>query len=369
MTLIIVFLYIVISGQFLALRDSLNLVQCQIDSLQQKIEEIEQILNNIESREQKSLQRLELIQEKISLTQKMLKQVAYQIEYHNREIAALNNELAKLLQQQKICQNRLRERLIAIYRYSKIYQLQALLTSTNLPEYYRRMINLQIVSRNDRRLLEELKEINSQLKAKQREIVTAINYQEKMRAEYELKKNILLKDREQEASILSQIRREKTTQQLLQQELQNASNQLRNLLNELSKRVTSAETSLFEKKHGNLPWPVKGTVISQFGIQTHPRYRTKVNYPGIDIKVKQESPVFVVADGKIVYADRFVGYGNLVIIDHGSGYFTLYGNLTAINTVVNATVSAKSVIGTVDDYLHFEIRKDGQPLDPKDWLQ
>jgi septal ring factor EnvC (AmiA/AmiB activator) len=343
----IALLCIPVYSQLLSLKDSLNLVQRQLDSTQQKIQELETNLNNIALQEQKCLERLELLQQKISLTQKMLRQISVQIEHYNREIIELNNELVQILERQKSCQNRLRLRLLAIYKYSKIYQLQAFLTSTNLPEYYQRMIKLRVISRSDRQLLDDLRRINSEIKIKEQQIQAAITGQEKLKSEYEVRNMSLLKDREQESSILLQIRQRKETQNALRQELQTISSKLKNLLVELQKRMISAH----------------------FGIIIHPRYRTKINNTGIDIKVKESSPVKVVADGKIAYADRFVGYGNLVIVDHGNGYFTLYGNLSSINTTVNAFVATGTAIGTVDDFLHFELRKDGQPLNPEDWLQ
>jgi len=365
----ITLLCIPVYSQLLSLKDSLNLVQRQLDSTQQKIQELETNLNNIALQEQKCLERLELLQQKISLTQKMLRQISAQIEHYNREIIELNNELVQILERQKSCQNRLRLRLLAIYKYSKIYQLQAFLTSTNLPEYYQRMIKLRVISRSDRQLLYDLRRINSEIKIKEQQIQAAITGQEKLKSEYEVRNMSLLKDREQESSILLQIRQRKETQNALRQELQTISSKLKNLLVELQKRIKQSDTTYFEKNRGNLPWPVKGMISAHFGIIIHPRYRTKINNTGIDIKVKESSPVKVVADGKIAYADRFVGYGNLVIVDHGNGYFTLYGNLSSINTTVNAFVATGTAIGTVDDFLHFELRKDGQPLNPEDWLQ
>ena len=75
-----------------------------------------------------------------------------------------------------------------------------------------------------------------------------------------------------------------------------------------------------------------------------------------------------VAPGKVAYADQFMGYGNLVIVDHGSGFYTLYGNLDEMGPKVGADVLAGSRVGSAGDYLHFEVRKDGKPVNPMDWL-
>jgi murein hydrolase activator len=89
----------------------------------------------------------------------------------------------------------------------------------------------------------------------------------------------------------------------------------------------------------------------------------------VDIKAGQSAAVHAVAAGRVVYADQFLGYGNLVIVDHGSGFYTLYSNLTEMSLQVGAAVAAGTQVGVVADYLHFEIRKDGKSVDPLDWLK
>lgn len=367
--LFVVLSYAMLLSQPPVLIDSLDLIQRQLDSTQQKLKEIEQILNELDMSEHQTLQRLELLQEKIELTENFLKQIEYRVNLYNQEISKLNTELVCLVEQQNKLENRLKRRLVVIYKYSKLYRLQSLLTSKNLPEYYRKLINLRVISRVDQRLIEETRRLNTEIRVKESAIQEALASQERLKDEAQLKKQELLKDREQEKLLLLQIRRQKSAQEALQTELESAAKQLRDLLSQLQVRIVETSSGNLEMKRGKLPWPVAGDVVASFGVQIHPRYRTKINNLGIDIKVSRPSPVEVIAPGKVAYADRFIGYGNLVIIDHGSGYFSLYGNLTSINTVVNATVTAGTVIGTVNDYLHFEIRKDGQPLNPKDWLQ
>ena len=70
-----------------------------------------------------------------------------------------------------------------------------------------------------------------------------------------------------------------------------------------------------------------------------------------------------------MYADQFMGYGNLVIVDHGGGFYTLYSNLTEMSAQVGAEVTAGTQVGVVADYVHFEIRRDGKAVNPIDWLK
>jgi len=64
-----------------------------------------------------------------------------------------------------------------------------------------------------------------------------------------------------------------------------------------------------------------------------------------------------------------MGYGNLVIVDHGGGFYTLYANLTEMSAQVGSEVTAGTQVGVVADYLHFEIRRDGKAVNPIDWLK
>jgi len=362
--------YLTLNAQVSVLQDSIELVQRQLDSTESKLAELTRTVNELAAKEKNSLERLEVLQEKIAVTERLIRQLESQIERRNREINELNIRLAAITEQKEKCRQLLSHRLVNIYKYSRIFPLQALLTSSSLPELYRRVINLRLVSRADHRLIQELSKLNQQIVAQRNAIAAAKMDAERLEAEAGEKRAALVRDRNEETSILTRIRTEKAAKAAVVSELQSAAERLKGLLADLQKRAASAseQRHYLEENRGKLPWPVAGSVIASFGIQTHPRYRTKINNLGIDIKVQNTSPVRVVADGKVSFADRFIGYGNLVIVDHGAGYFTLYGNLTTVETVVNALVSAGTTIGTVDDYLHFEIRKDGQPLNPKDWL-
>ncbi|MEO0019465.1 MAG: peptidoglycan DD-metalloendopeptidase family protein [candidate division WOR-3 bacterium] len=363
-------IYICVNAQGITLRDSIALVQRQLDSTLERLDDLTRRVTELAVKEKTALERLELLQEKIALTENLIRQLEAQIDRHNREINELNAQLAKLLKEEQRCRNSLSQRLLTIYKYSKIFPLQAFLTTKNLPEFYRRVITLRLISRSDRRLLLELMELNKEVNLHRQGILAAQMSAESLEASAQEKRRNLMKDKEEENRMLLQIRTEKLRQSALKNELQSAAERLKELVADLQIRASSQEEKYdFEKNKGRLPWPVTGSIIASFGIQTHPRYHTKVNNTGIDIKVKEPSEVKVVAAGKVSYADRFIGYGNLVIIDHGNGYFTLYGNLSTLKIAVGASVSQGSGIGTVDDYLHFEIRREGQPLNPKEWLE
>ena len=100
-----------------------------------------------------------------------------------------------------------------------------------------------------------------------------------------------------------------------------------------------------------------------------------VNRNGIDISTAAGSPVQAVQAGTVAYADAFAGFGRVVIVDHGGRFYTLYGHLASVDVSKGAAVQAGAEIGTVGmaptgaPSLYFEVRIDGRPADPVQWLK
>jgi murein hydrolase activator len=126
---------------------------------------------------------------------------------------------------------------------------------------------------------------------------------------------------------------------------------------------------------GTMAWPVSGRVDARFGRQASSRFGTMVNRNGIDIGTPAGSPVTAVQAGTVAYADAFAGFGRVVIVDHGGRFYTLYGHLASVDVSKGAAVKAGDEIGTVGmaptgtPSLYFEVRIDGRPADPVQWLK
>jgi len=131
----------------------------------------------------------------------------------------------------------------------------------------------------------------------------------------------------------------------------------------------------FEGLRGRLCSPAHGPVISEFGRKVHPQFNTVIPQNGIEIGAAAGSPVRAVAPGTVRFAQWFQGYGNLVIVEHGGGYYTIYAHLADFRVGPGARVNKGAVLGTVGDtgslsgpLLYFEIRRHETPLNPAGWL-
>ena len=126
---------------------------------------------------------------------------------------------------------------------------------------------------------------------------------------------------------------------------------------------------------GKLDWPVKGDLISGFGKARHREVAEEIFHNGIDIAAPVGEEVKAVEKGTVVFADRFSGYGKMVIIDHGARYYTIYAHLSEILKKNGDVVKRGEVLGRAGDSdslsgakLYFEMRKDGRSIDPVPWF-
>ena len=120
---------------------------------------------------------------------------------------------------------------------------------------------------------------------------------------------------------------------------------------------------------GRLQWPVSGAITSGFGM------RWGRMHEGIDIAVASGTPVHAAAAGRVVYAGWMSGYGNIVVLDHGGGLSTAYGHNTSVAVSVGQDVEAGQVIAysgstghSTGPHVHFEVRVNGEPVDPTGYL-
>jgi len=168
-------------------------------------------------------------------------------------------------------------------------------------------------------------------------------------------------------------------------EMEAAAQRLEKMIEEISRRalarpkempLPSVPGSGMGAMRGRMDWPVKGSISAPYGKFKHPEFAAEIVRNGIDIEAATGEEVRAVERGRVVYADRFSGYGKMVILDHGERYFTIYAHLSEILKKNGDEVRKGEVLGRVGDSdslggpkLYFELRKDGHSVDPQPWLK
>jgi septal ring factor EnvC (AmiA/AmiB activator) len=157
-------------------------------------------------------------------------------------------------------------------------------------------------------------------------------------------------------------------------ELQEAQHRLQTTIAQMAAGHDVPAASLPLKPfRGGLPWPADGVVSSAFGRPLRDAPASTKN--GIQLSLPEGQPVHAVHEGVVAYADAFTGYGNLVIIDHGDKAYSLYGHLSGVSVKKGDRVDPATTVGITgrdpsgNPSLYFELRVDGTPVDPLQWLK
>ncbi len=194
-----------------------------------------------------------------------------------------------------------------------------------------------------------------------------------------VKKKELEAEENRNKNRISEIKQSKALYQQTIGELSERAQQLQQLMDKLAKQEVTLPVPfvpLYQKK-GKLPWPMEGKVITRFGLEKHPQFKTATKNNGVEIAPETKDAVIrAVHAGRVVYTDYFQGYGNLVILDHGLSYYSLYGHCASFLVKKGDWVTNEQPLAVVGDVgslkgacLYLEIRYKAQPLNPLQWLQ
>jgi septal ring factor EnvC (AmiA/AmiB activator) len=293
----------------------------------------------------------------------------------------LEADRARLEERREILRRRLRN----IYKIGEKPGLQVLLGASSAVDLVRRFDWLLLVAAQDRRLADDVRESLAVVRRTEEELARRQEDVRTIRAESEEEQQGLVRTRDERSSLLASVRQERKKKQQLVIELESSEKALKELLAELEERARAriapgeelpAAGTAFAAAKGKLPWPVRGKVSRWFGVQKDARFGTSTFNGGIDIRAEKESDVVAVHHGRADYVDWLPGYGQCIIVNHGDGYYTLYAHTSKVFVGVGDVVRAGEVIASVGDtgsllgdVLHFEIRKDAEPVNPAPWLR
>jgi len=241
---------------------------------------------------------------------------------------------------------------------------------------------LAMIAERDRVLIRDYGDALSRLTQQQKDIAARrIELLGQRRAVLD-RRNELEGAKRKKALLLAGVRQKKSVYEQTLRELEESSASLWALIkrDEADRRTQSgqeapAPPSRSVDTRERLPWPLGGKVLSPFGMQRHPQFGTMIFRRGIDIEAREGDDVRAVESGQVAFADWYKGYGRLVIVDHGNGLYSLYGNLSRLGFAKGDRVGRGQVIGQAgasgglkSGALYFELRKNGEAQDPFLWL-
>lgn len=218
-----------------------------------------------------------------------------------------------------------------------------------------------------------VKELQAE-KSRYNSMVTMIKHDEAGRKEYiELLK---FQRRELDEQIRLQAEKDANAAPIAQRENNAGSSRIKTFGEDKPVTTAMADDSPFGRLVKKLPLPVNGRIIEQYGEHIVADAGVKIMHKGIKISPESTTQAKAVADGRVVFADNVKNFNNLVIIDHGSSYYTVYGNMDTLLVESGKKVRQGDILGDIivdtavdSPYLYFELRKKEQALNPNLWFK
>ncbi|MBI2534581.1 MAG: peptidoglycan DD-metalloendopeptidase family protein [Deltaproteobacteria bacterium] len=354
-----------------------------LEGIRRKIEAETRGLSQVQKREGSVLRSLGQVQNDLEKKNKALKRATDKLNSIAREMAGKEAEAEKIVA--SIGQRReiLKQRAVALYRWHR--GASPLITilggDMSLSAFLQRKRYLEVTVAFDRDLVNRLTEEVRRQEALRDELAQKKEELAGQRETLREAKESVRRSAEEKKQILASLRREKETRLRALKELEQAALRLQKMMDEMSRRgvakpqETPAGAGL-DGMRGKLEWPVKGEVTSAFGRSRHPEFAVEVFRKGIEIEAPLGQEIRVVEKGRVAFADRFSGYGKMVIVDHGQRFFTIYAHLSDILKIKGDEIRRGEVLGLAGDSdslagvkLYFEMRKDGRSIDPVPWFQ
>lgn len=387
-------------------------VKEDLQGLKKQIKEKNLLIKNTQKVETKVSGELQQIQK--SLAEKQSNLVAL-----GRDLAGVEKGIDKTLQdieRERLDAEKKRlqinRRVAALYKGGDTGNLRVFFSSESFPQMTENLRYMRSVLENDRKLFEQYNQNLERLKQLKLRLEQDAARKEGIRRSMEAKKREIEQEKTRKATYLVQVRQDKQGHLASLKELQANAQRLQSMFARLEaqkrKAYNDAQAKLKREQgkggadkgkqgkspqnaqrpapqvpnqglgaqRGRLSLPVKGNIIDRFGRHKHPDFDSFTVSNGISVAAPAGTPIRAVFDGEVIFADYFKGYGNMMIVDHGGGFFSLYAHASSLAKRVGSKVAKNDVLASVGasdsskgPMLYFEIRYQGRPVDPAPWFQ
>lgn len=370
--LCVVLALIISSIALFSYAENVDELQTKSNEIKNQINQSNEKLDDVKNELSANLQQVQKLDETIENAEKQLNELNTKIENLQKNIDQIQEKLNKVQKEYDKQKKMLEERLVSIYEEGDVQYIDVLLSSTSLSDFLSNYYLITELATYDTQLLNEVEtqkniteEQNKKLSEQKEQM--AENKQTQLKTSKVLQNNKTL--REHYISQLSE------QEQKIQGDIDEYNKQYKEIEAEilmLSKNVISEEYI-----GGIMAWPIPGytRITSQYGMRTHPITGVYKLHTGVDVGAPIGANFIAANDGVVTKASYNGAYGNMVIIDHGGGVSTLYAHGSEIVVQAGQQVKKGDVVLKVGStgystgaHAHFEVRINGQPVNPMDYI-
>lgn len=351
-------------------------VQAQLDAIRAQVEETEEYIRGLLEQESVLDQEIADIIAAIRASETAIAQLSAEIRNLEAQIAETESQIADITHRMDRRQDLLRQRVRSAYMGERAELWRALLSARSLSELAARQVYLNAMARQDQQIIEGLRQDQAELDAARERLSAQEQERRAVLKEQEMLVRDLRAREDEKQTLLSRIQMDRAAAEEALQYLGEISAELER---ELARLIAEEQRRRnYLTFSGSFGPPLDGylEITDYYGWRVHPIYGYESMHYGIDFAADHGDPIYAAADGEVILAEWYGGYGNAVVIDHGSGYATLYAHASALLVSKGDRVSRGDVIARVGStgvstgpHLHFEIRINGEAVDPLPYLQ
>ena len=361
-----------------------------LESLRQEITKYETELLKSKKNEAKTLDLINDLDKEIDITRSYLNKLEKDLQTRQSKISNHQKEISQISQELESLKKIISKRLTSYYKHTRLHDYQLLFNDGSLKKFKVWLKYQKLATENDRRNYESLKNkhqlltqhrnrLHSETLKKEQNLIATKRENNNLQASRTKRQNNLKKIKKNTKLLEQHLEQVRETQNKIREFIvQNEQDRLTKPSRLPDKKTDDTivrRDHTFAQLKGRLEWPTKGQIVTRFGRQKHPVLNTITENLGIEIKAPLGSPVVSVDDGQVQTITWQRGRGNIIIISHDNGYYTVYTHLSEINVELSQYVQRNQIIGTVGDsgslegpILNFQIWKNTKNLNPEDWI-
>jgi septal ring factor EnvC (AmiA/AmiB activator) len=381
-----------LAAALLHAQDEVTKKQGELETIRAQIKEYEEKIRLQQANEQTTLELIDDFDRKGTLIRNLIGKLKGQEGEITRRIEATRVTIAKFESNLDYLKRHYAAYVTAVYRSGRTRDLELLLSSASINQFAIRSEYLRRFTDQRRRDAQRIAEQRRDVENTQARLHLQLSEEQRLLAEKGAEEERLAVMLDERKDVLGRIRKDKKqVQREIERQLK-AAKEIEGVIAQLieSDRIRKEREAeqarkanlvappvmptTFDKKKGKLHWPVEaGRIVARFGAQKHPTLKTITQNTGIDISVRAGTPVTVVADGEVARLWWLPSFGNLLIVDHGGGFRTVYTHLGDITVSEGERLKEGETLGHSGESLegprlHFELWKDRDKQNPELWL-
>ncbi len=364
-----------IDSSFLEARSSFNRAKSKtLREIEQKSEILRKKIEETKAKEKIATGKLLVIQKKLYKTQEQLRKNKNELFSTQNSLQLTEEKLTELKNDYSTLRTDAESRIKQIYQGQRLKMLEVLLKTPSLTDFLDILYYQKLLVAQDKNLLEKLstqsKEIGhykDRLSEEKIRIASIVSVIEKQKMQ-------IAKEHASQSGLVQNLRTERASYESAERQIEKDSQQLISEINRLVGKGNFDGSSV--PGSGAFSFPVHGRLTSPFGLRRHPIFKVVSFHSGVDLAAPYGTAIMASDTGRVIFNGWYGGYGKVIIVDHGMDYSTLYAHLSRASASRGQTIIKGQIVGyegqtgySTGPHLHFEVRKNGRPQNPLNYLR